>query len=632
MLGGQSATRGHALTAMQSIDDIDFSALTARAFHPSPTAWEDEVFYFFLIDRFSDGREQGYRDNAGDWVTNGTTPMFAPLDRDNAIGDAEEAAAWREAGARFVGGTLKGAQTKLGYLKRLGVTALWISPVFKQPCYTEAYHGYGTQNFLEIEPRFGSREDLRELVAQAHALGIYVILDVILNHAGPVFSYAPDRYPSDGGMDARWDGRPYAVAGWHDESGAPTLPFAVLDIDGPSDAAIWPRELQTPATFTQRGRISNWDYFPEYQEGDFYALKDICLGAGDLDDYRPSSALRTLASVYQYWIAYADLDGFRLDTVKHMEPGATRFFVACVHEFAQSIGKENFFVMGEIAGGRSNACKLLELTGVDAALGIDDIPDKLEYLVKGRCNPGEYFGLFRNSMLVAKDSHTWFRDKVVTLYDDHDQVRKNSHKARFCAGDHHNAQLALNALALNVLTLGIPCIYYGSEQGFDGAGDNDRYIREALFGGAFGAFRSRDRHCFDETHPLYCELGKLLTVRAAHLGLRRGRQYLRPISGNGEDFGEPHLMNGHMRSVVAWSRVFTDREWVIAINTDSEAARAAWAVIDFDLNAPGQNYTCLYSSDPAQIGQRLSVSAPRPELRALWLDLPRAGCAVYGQA
>ena len=615
---------------MQTIDDIDFAALTQRAFHPSPDAWEDQVFYFFLVDRFSDGREQSYRGNDGALATGGSTPMFTSVDHGNALGDAQQAAGWREAGARFVGGTLAGATSKIGYLKRLGVTALWVSPVFKQPRYTETYHGYATQNFLDIEPRFGSREDLRELVATAHAHGIYVILDVILNHAGPVFSYTADRYLTDHGMDARWDGRPYTVAGWHDANGHATLPFAPLNSPGPSEAAIWPRELQTPQSFTQRGRIDNWDHYPEYLQGDFYDLKDIHLGDGAIDHFQPSSALRALTCAYQYWIAYADLDGFRVDTVKHMEHGATRFFASCIHEFAQSIGKENFTLIGEITGGRRNAFNTLETTGLDAALGIDDIPDKIEYMVKGQCDPGEYFGLFRNSLLIAKDSHIWFRDKVVTLYDDHDQVRKGKQKARFCAGDNFTP-LALNALALNVLTLGIPCIYYGSEQALDGAGGNDRYIREALFGGAFGAFRSRNRHCFDEAHPVYSELAKLLKVRAAHIGLRRGRQYLRPISGNGQDFGEPHRIGERMRSVVAWSRLFTDHEWVVAINTDSDAARAAWVVVDFELNPLGQTYTCLYSSDSAQIGQPLTVAAPRPELRAVWLELPRAGCAVYGQ-
>lgn len=613
---------------MQTLADIDFVSLTQRPFHPSPAAWEDQVFYFFLLDRFSDGNESGCRDNAGRLAVGGTTPLLQAADHGNALGSEADAASWRDAGARFVGGTLRGAMSKIGYLKRLGVSALWVSPVFKQPPWSDAYHGYGVQDFLAIDPRFGSREDLRELVATAHAQGIHVILDVILNHAGPVFSYAADRYSTEHGMDPRWDGRPYPVAGWNDASGQPSLPYGQPVSD--PDAAVWPRELQAADNFSRRGRINNWDWYPEFIEGDFLDLKEIRLGDGVVDHYRVSPALKTLTRAYQYWIAYADLDGFRVDTVKHMDPGATRYFTACIHEFAQSIGKEQFTLIGEITGGRGNAFALRETTGLDAALGIDDIPDKLEYLVKGRRNPAEYFDLFRNSFDIGKDSHTWFRDKVVTLYDDHDQVRKGEHKARFCAGG--GTQLAMNALALNALTLGIPCIYYGSEQGLDGEGSNDRYLREAMFGGDFGAFRSRGRHCFDENHPIYVALARLLAVRRQHLALRRGRQYLRAISGNGHDFGEPRMIGGELRSVVAWSRLFTDREWLCAINTDDTSEQAAWVGLDHDLSPLGHSLVCLYCSDPARIGSRLEVASPHPDWHAVWLALPAAGCAVYGPA
>ena len=611
---------------MRTLDEIDFDALTERSFHPSPAAWEDQVFYFFMLDRFSDGHEAGFVGNDGAPATGGTTPLMRADDHNNAIGNEADAARWREAGARFVGGTLAGAASKMGYLERLGINAIWISPIFKQPPWSEAYHGYGVQDFLAIDPRYGSREDLKALVDTAHAHGIHVILDVILNHAGPVFAYDADRYPAGAGMDPRWDGQPYRVAGWNDAAGQPTLPFD-QPVDDP-DAAVWPRELQGAEHFTRRGRIDNWDWHPEYLEGDFFDLKDIRLGDGPIDHFRMSPALRALARAYQYWIAYADLDGFRVDTVKHMDPGATRYFCSSIHEFAQSIGKERFALIGEITGGRGNAFALREATGLDAALGIADIPDKLEYLAKGRRNPSEYFGLFRNSFELGKDSHTWFRDKVVTVIDDHDQVRKGEAKARFCADG--GAPLALNALALNTLTLGIPCIYYGSEQGFDGAGGNDRYIREAMFGGAFGAFRSTGRHCFDETHQLYVALAQLLTVRRQHLALRRGRQYLRAISGNGRDFGEPHMIGGALRSIVAWSRLFTDREWLCAINTDDAESRAAWVGLDRDLNPVGNRLTCLFASDAARVGSSLVVDAPNPDWRAVWLDLPPAGCAVFG--
>jgi len=196
--------------AERQLAELNFASILSSAeLFPSPIAWEDQVFYFLMLDRFSDDNENGYKDNEGNVVHNGETRMFNftnPInnssDWENAIKTEAEASRWRNAGSKFVGGNLKGLQSKIGYLKRLGVTALWVSPIFKQVRFQETYHGYGIQDFLEIEPYieehgikrgFGTREDLRELVRVAHAHGIYVILDIILNHTGNVFSYKGDR-------------------------------------------------------------------------------------------------------------------------------------------------------------------------------------------------------------------------------------------------------------------------------------------------------------------------------------------------------------------------------------------------------------------------------------------------------
>jgi len=622
----------------KSLTDINFATLTTRRFFPSPAAWEDQVLYFLMLDRFSDGKEQGYRDNAGNLVTSGATPLFQAADTENAIQTPDAARRWREAGAMWVGGTLKGLTSKLGYLQRLGVTALWISPIFKQVSFQNTYHGYGVQHFLDVDPHFGVRDDLRKLVAAAHDHGLYVILDIILNHAGNVFGYEPDRYWSENHstgeqfLDPRWDGNRYHVSGFHDRTGSPSLPFAPIDLNThPSvwpDGAVWPTEFQAPEAFTRKGHITNWDYDPEFLEGDFFDLKDIDLGAGPADAFRPSPALRALCDVYKFWIAFADLDGFRVDTVKHMGPGATRFFTSVIHEFAQRLGKENFYLIGEITGGRVRAFDTLEQTGMNAALGIDDIPDKLEYLVKGYRNPSEYFDLFRNSLLVQKESHVWFKNKVVTVFDDHDQVRKGEQKARFCAGTDAGKKLVLNVLALNSTTLGIPCMYYGTEQGFDGAGGSDRYIREAMCGGEFGAFRSRQRHFFNEDTHVYRELAKILTLRTNTIALRRGRQYLRPISGDGEHFDFPHMIDGEIRSVVPWSRIFDDTEVLLAINTHPDQPRTAWVVVDNDLHRVGDRFTCRYSTDAAQIHQPLTVEM-RGSTTAVLLTVPPAGFVIY---
>jgi glycosidase len=622
----------------KSLQELNLSSITKKTYFPSPPAWEDQVLYFMMLDRFSNGQERDYLNNEGQPAKNGSTSLFQPADGENAVQTETDAARWREAGGHWVGGNLKGLTSKIGYLQRMGVTAIWVSPVFRQVPYQDTYHGYGIQNFLDVDPHFGSRQDLVELVRTAHRHHIYVILDIILNHSGNVFSYAPDRYwtrDANSGawfLDPRWDGNPYTVQGFHDANGQPSLPFKLVDLQKTPGAwpggAIWPAEFQDPGTFTTRGRINNWDYDPEFTEGDFFDLKDIHQGSGDIDQYVPSAALWALCEVYKYWIALTDIDGFRVDTVKHMDPGATRFFASVIHEFTQRIGKENFYLIGEITGGRDRAFTTLEVTGLDAALGIDDIPDRLEFLVKGSRNPEDYFDLFRNSVLVQKDSHIWFRNKVVTLFDDHDQVRKGNNKARFCAGDPSARKLLLPVLALNTTTLGIPCIYYGSEQGFDGNGGNDRYIREAMFGGEFGAFRTRQRHFFNEDGGVYKELAKILRLRKQKIALRRGRQYLREISGDGQNFGIPTMIGGRLLSVVPWSRSFDNQNLIVAINTDPDQPRTAWVDLPSVVTQPGQSLKCLYSTDQNQAGQGLVVQSTSGR-NAIQLTVPAAGFVVY---
>jgi len=128
----------------------------------SPVDWRNEVLYFLLVDRFSDGGEN-------------QRPL---LDKRNLAAARQlpnQASwcweAWAESGAdRWQGGTLQGVRSKLGYLRKLGVTTLWLSPVFKQRGHLDTYHGYGVQDFLDVDPRFGSRGDLVDLVAEAHTL------------------------------------------------------------------------------------------------------------------------------------------------------------------------------------------------------------------------------------------------------------------------------------------------------------------------------------------------------------------------------------------------------------------------------------------------------------------------------
>jgi len=602
----------------QSLETINFKQLANRNFTPSPSAWEDKVFYFLLLDRFSDNREAGFA-SSGDGAV-ALTPLYNTSDNGNAIRNDTDAGIWRKAGTGWTGGTIKGVHSKLAYLSDMGVTALWISPVFKQVSFHDTYHGYGIQDFLEVDSHFGTLADLQELVVAAHATGIAVVLDIVLNHSGDVFSYEL--------AEPKYTGSPYAVKGFNNATDEADIPFVAAAAAG-ADDAVWPVEFRDPAVFTRKGEIVNWDASPEFLQGDFFNLKDIHLGEGPTDTFTASAGLLHLVEVYKYWMAVLDIDGYRIDTVKHMEDGAVRIFAGALHEFAQFIGKDKFLLIGEITGTRDEAIRKLEVTGVDAALGIADVQGALGDMVKGKVPPDTYFELFRNSFFVGKGSHTWFRNKVVVMLDDHDKIVQGNSKSRFSAFDEGD-RLILPAIATNLTTLGIPCIYYGSEQKFDGNGSgdgSDEYIREAMFGGPFGAFRSKGRHFFDVSATVYKEVAKIAAIRRKQVTLRRGRQYLRPISGDGLHFGLPSFMGGatRIRSIIAWSRLLDEEEWVLAINTDTINTLEVWVTIDNELHGVGDVFTAIYPDEPLLP----EAIVENRNGKAMLIKVPPAGFVIY---
>jgi len=563
---------------LKSLQDFDLKEISnGRIYYESPDDWEDQVLYFALVDRFSDGNEQPEN-------------LFNKETDEDSIFKNDKSDEWNQYGCKWNGGNIKGVQSKLDYLKNLGITVVWITPIFKQTSFNEMYHGYGIQDFLEIDPHFGTREDLKELVEAAHAKGIRIILDVVLNHAGDVFTY-------EFGCPI-WSGEEFDVIGFRNSYGNDNIPIDNKELNEKAwpNGSIWPKELQTMETFERKGEIVNWDQAPEFTQGDFYSLKSFYLGKGDVKTFEASKALQTLTEAYKYWIAYADIDGFRIDTVKHMTQGATHYFVNEIRDFAYTLNKKNFYLIGEVTGGVNFAYDTMNKTGLNAVLGINDIATKLEDVAKGIINPTEYFSIFCNHEFFGEQDHLWFKDNIVTMFDDHDMVTQNADwKYRFCAQT-EPAPLLSNALFLNTMTLGIPCIYYGTEQAFDGSGGGEIYVRESMFGGKFGAFRSQGKHFFDEKSDTYLALSRMLKLRKEHDVLRQGRQYLREISGDGEQFGYPHkLGEGRIESIVAWSRIFNKEEMILAMNTNTVSPLTAYVAIDQEMHEVGDVFKCILS-------------------------------------
>jgi glycosidase len=600
----------------ERVRDIDLPR--RLPYYASPAAWRDEVLYFLLVDRFSDAGEEGRP------LVDRHNPGAA---RPAVNGEPWRWDRWAQSGQeRWQGGTLRGVRSKLGYLKRLGVTALWLSPVFKQRGHLDSYHGYGVQDFLEVDPRFGSRADLVELVEAAHAEGLRVILDIIFNHSGENWTYPPE-LPGGPYTPFYTTGR-HPFGAWRGEFGQP-----VGTIGGPEDG-VWPRELQDPERYTRAGsgNLGGGDLedpSAEHKRTDFITLRDFDLSA--------PGVLGDLARCFKYWIALTDCDGFRLDTLKHVTFEEARNFCGTVKEFAANIGKADFFLIGEVAGGDYNQTRYLDVLArnLDAALDIGEMRLSLTGLAKGLQHPGAYFSGFDPGHAVM-GSHRNLGDRHVSILDDHDHVF--GAKIRFAAeaaSDHQGAA----GVALQLFTLGIPCIYYGTEQALAGPepGEHhwlpewkrsDVYLREAMFGPVhprkggrdglpdapdpldvtlpgFGPLGTAGHHCFDEHHGLYRRIAALAALRQRLPVLRHGRQYLRPISF----LGLPFEVRGP-GELVAWSRILDDEEALCVVNVHGTDLRGADVIVDASLNPPGSVMTVLVNTATTADPRGFATHAP----------------------
>ena len=219
--------------------------------------------------------------------------------------------------------------------------------------------------------------------------------------------------------------------------------------------------------------------------------------------------------------------------------------------------------------------------------------------------------------------------RSVTFLDNHDQTR------RFYYRDPGNPDAFDDQVSLGVGCLftlpGIPCLYYGTEQGFNSGGQQgqDIDLRECMFGSPFGSLRSSGHHFFDESHAVYHAMATIAAIRRNTIELRRGRQYLRQISASGDEgtFGYPQVIVSPMRLVVPWSRILNNREVLCAVNTDPDHATTAWVTIDNFLHTAGDALTCIFSTDAVMVGTAVNVEARNG--KAVRLTVPRAGFVVY---
>jgi glycosidase len=526
--------------------DLDLSPIPGKTYFNSDREWREEFIYFVMVDRFHDD-----------------TPR-APV-----LGNA------RSKGVptpdTFYGGNLNGIRRNLDYIAGLGCTAIWLSPIFENN--PGAYHGYNISSYLDVDPQFGTRQDLVDLVEATHARSpaMKVILDVVINHSGDNWYYPGDVNYSYSN-DQRFD-----FGGWR----RPDRPVPV--------------ELRNPDLYHRKGQITGvgWDAYPELQHGDIVTLKDY---ASD-DDASGSEVINALIAAHCYWIREADVDGFRVDAVKHMGELACSRFSSMVREYAYSLGKRDFFLFGEAASSSDELydryigpntssqdpnvffgiTSLLDFRLAQGVYG-DDLRRPLRDVIKGFADPASLF-----ERLQAQRSRALNRGELgrylVTFVDNHDSFWQPSGRIGSNAPD---AQV-IAAVGYLLCALGTPCIYYGTEQGFDGQG-GDLHIREAMFDKSQPGVNLLNTQC-----EIYREIAAIAGVMRSSEPLRFGRMYFRQISQDGVHFGLPYGST----YTLAFSRLLYGREVLVVYNV-SAAPRTDAVVVDSSIHKAGDSMQVLH--------------------------------------
>jgi len=544
------------MAALTSVQQIDLTPLPGKTYFSIDREWREEFIYFLLVDRFHDDSDR-------------TPPGRSGRSRGFQTANA------------FYGGTLRGITQNLDYIAGLGCTAIWMSPIFENN--PHAYHGYDITNYLAIDPHFGTKQDLIDLVEAAHQFRrdgqpwpIKIILDVVINHSGDNWFY-PGNVPYFYANDRQFD-----FGDWRR-----------------ADRPV-PTELRQPDLYHRRGQITGggWDRYPENQHGDVVSLKDY---AND-DDAVGSEVLNVLIKAYSYWIREADVDGFRVDAVKHMGELASSRFCSNIREYAYSLGKRGFFLYGELASpdddiynrylGQNTSRQdpastvffgLSSLLDFRLAEGIpnDAHNTKLRDVILGRAGPETLF-----NRVEAQRDRALNRGEIgrylVTFVDNHDSFWQPD--GRIGAGA--NDKQVIASIGYLLCSLGTPCIYYGTEQGFDGVG-SDESIREAMFDATVP-----DRNVLNPSCTIYQEIARIADLMRSLPPLRFGRIYFRPISGDGEHFGLPFGTT----YTLAFSRILYGREVLVAYNV-SDKERTDAVAVDAVLHPTGDTLTFLYGGN-----------------------------------
>lgn len=493
---------------------------------------QDEVIYFVLPDRFANGDPRNDRGGIrGDRLTHGFDPTHKGF---------------------FHGGDLKGLTDRLDYIQSLGMTAIWLTPVFKNKAAqgekgqeSAAYHGYWITDFTTVDPHLGTDADFTALVAAAHKRGMKVYMDIIANHTADVLYFAECEGTGQCAYRSRAD-YPYATRGGPggkainpgfagdqvmtaDNFARLTDPnFAYTVKVKPAERNIKvPAWLNDPIHYHNRGdtTFSN----ESSTMGDFVGLDDLMTES--------PRVVQGMIDIYGDWIDRFGVDGFRIDTARHVNPEFWAAFSPAMLDRAKAKGIPNFHIFGEAAWSELEPGLLARHTVVDKLPSVLDFAfaTAVQATVAEGKPTAALAKLFWGDALYAGGEPTALQ--LPTFIGNHDQGRFAMFvtKANPQAADAE--LLARTRLGHEMLlTLrGVPTIYYGDEQGFAGKG-NDQDARQTMFASKaatyledniVGTDRTHGQDHFGTDHPLFATIAQLSKLRVVTPALTRGRQVTR---------------------------------------------------------------------------------------------------------
>ncbi|NWF64167.1 MAG: DUF3459 domain-containing protein [Chloroflexi bacterium] len=341
------------------------AAATPKATQPKRDWWRTAVFYEIFVRSFYD--------------TDG-----------NGIGD------------------FNGVAAKLDYLQELGVTAIWLMPIHPSP----SYHGYDVLNYYAVNPQYGSMEDFKNLLAEAHKRDMRIIIDLVINHTSSQHPWFRD---ADTNLDSAY--RNFYV--WADSPGA-----------------------------------GSWH---QGQNGYYYGF--FWSGMPDLN-YTNPAVTDAMYKINDYWLNEIGVDGFRIDAVKHLiEQDGKLENTSLTHEWLREYYKTykaanpSAYTIGEVYGAGSSVVKQYTGTELDHIFNFE-----MAAGIMGSVNGGANSGITSAVKFAQMDTPDY---NYATFLTNHDQNRVMS----VFNGDVDKAKVA----SFLMLTLpGTPYIYYGEEIGMQG--------------------------------------------------------------------------------------------------------------------------------------------------------------------